>query len=106
MPLMKNKKWENLPYIQEVKVQEMLLIIAEERLNAGNLAMTGNIGAAKDILRSTSAMASSLDYADERLTASLNSLQSNLESADNLSMGDFKKSMVYESYRTRTGKDS
>jgi len=106
MPLMKNKKWESLPYIQEVKVQEMLLIIAEERLNAGNLAMTGNIGAAKDILRSASAMASSLDYADERLTASLNSLQSNLASADNLSMGDFKKSMVYESYRTRTGKDS
>jgi Ca-activated chloride channel family protein len=106
MPLMKNKKWESLPYIQEVKVQEMLLIIAEERLNAGNLAMTGNIGAAKEILRSASAMASSLDYADERLTASLNSLQSNLASADNLSMGDFKKSMVYESYRTRTGKDS
>ncbi len=106
MPLMKKKKWESLPYIQEVKVQEMLLIIAEERLNAGNLAMSGNIGAAKDILRSASAMASSLDYADERLTASLSSLQSNLASADNLSMGDFKKSMVYESYRTRTGKDS
>ena len=105
LPVMKNKKWEALQYNQEVKVQEMLLVMAEEKLNAGNLAISGNIEGAKSLLRSASAMANSSGIVDDRITASLSTLEASVVQADTMSMGDFKKSMTYASYRERTGKD-
>jgi Ca-activated chloride channel family protein len=104
LPVMKTKKWEDLPYNQEVKVQEMLLVMAEEKSNAGKMALSGNIEGAKSLLRSASAMACSRGFTDDRITSSLNSLNDSVLNADTMSAGDFKKSVSYESYRDRTGK--
>lgn len=105
MDVMKNKKWEELEFNKEVKVQEMLLVIAAEKIKSGNLASAGNIEGAKSLLRSASAMAMGASFNDDRMTTALNGLEASVQLADTMGGGDFKKSMMYESYRSRTGKD-
>lgn len=105
--LCKNKKWESLPCIQEVKVQEMLLTIAENKLNAAEMLSSGDRAGARAILMGASAMAASTNssFSDNRLSSLMTTLESNIEQTDTLTGSDFKKGMAYESYRSRTGKD-
>lgn len=105
MDVLKNKKWESLDFEKEVKVQEMLLVIANEKLKSGELASTGNVEGAKTLLRSASALASSAGFKDDRIETSLKSLEASVQMADNMNSGDFKKTMMYDSYRSRTSKD-
>lgn len=98
------KKWEKLDFVQEVKIQETLLIIAKNKLEASSAIASGNIEGAKSILRGASATLSASAFSDDRIGLSLNSLNSTLEQADNMSNQEFSKTMHYESYKTRTGK--
>jgi Ca-activated chloride channel family protein len=98
------KKWEKLDFVQEVKIQETLLIIAKNKLDASNAIASGNIEGAKNILRGATATLSASTFSDDRIGTSLNSLNTTLEQADTMSNQEFSKTMHYESYKTRTGK--
>ncbi len=99
------KKWDKLPVEQEVKIQETLLIIAKNKLEAANQIANGNIEDAKGILRGASASLSASGLDDARIGASLNSLATTLASADTMNAREFSKTMHYESYKFRSGKD-
>lgn len=105
MPVLKNKKWSDLEFNKEIKVQDMLLEIANEKLKSGDLASSGNIDGAKDILRGVSALTISAGIEDDRLTDSLKTLEDSIKMADEMNSGDFKKTMMYATYRSRTSKD-
>lgn len=99
------KKWDKLDFIQEVKIQETLLIIAKNKAEASAAIASGNMEGAKGILRGASGMLSGCEFADARISASMTSLSNSLNSADTMDAESFKKSMHYEAYKTRTGKD-
>lgn len=99
------KKWEKLDFVQEVKIQETLLMIAKNKAEAAAALASGNVESAKGILRDASGMLGACGYADARISASMNSLTTTLSSADTMDTESFKKSMHYEAYKTRTGKD-
>lgn len=103
--VLSEKKWEKLDFNQEVKIQETLLTIAKNKLDASNAIAAGNIEGAKGILRGASAALSASGFADDRISASLNSLTTTLSNADTMNSREFSKAMHYESYKTRTGKD-
>ena len=103
--VLSQKKWEKLDFVQEVKIQETLLMIAKNKSEASAAIAAGNLEGAKGLLRSASGMLDSCGYADARISASMTSLNTTLSNADTLDSESFKKNMHYEAYKTRTGKD-
>jgi len=103
--VLSQKKWEKLDFVQEVKIQETLLMIAKNKSEASAAIAAGNLEGAKGLLRSASGMLDSCGYADARISASMTSLNTTLSNADILDSESFKKNMHYEAYKTRTGKD-
>ena len=80
-------------------------MIAKHKAEASAAIAAGNLEGAKGILRSASGMLGACEYADARISASMNSLNTTLSTADTLDSESFKKNMHYEAYKTRTGKD-
>lgn len=103
--VLSEKKWEKLDFIQEVKIQETLLLIAKNKSDASAAIAAGNLEGAKGLLRSASGMLGSCEYADARISASMASLNTTLSNADTMDSESLKKSMHYEAYKTRSGKD-
>jgi len=103
--VLSEKKWEKLDFVQEVKIQETLLMIAKNKAEASAAIAAGNLEGAKGLLRSASGMLGSCEYADARISASMASLNTTLSNADTMDSESLKKSMHYEAYKTRSGKD-
>lgn len=104
--VLSEKKWEKLDFVQEVKIQETLLMIAKNKAEASAAIAAGNLEGAKGILRGASGMLNTCEYADARISASMSSLTTTLSNADTMDSESFKKNMHYEAYKTRTGKDT
>lgn len=107
LPTTSSKKWEKLEFNQEVKIQETLLIIAKNKLEASAQIAAGNLEGAKGLLRGATGMLNDIGaaYTDSRISASLSTLTNTLNSADTMSAEALKKDIHYQSYKTRTGKD-
>lgn len=103
--LLSGKKWEKLDFNQEVKIQETLLIIAKNKIEASTQILAGNMGAARGILESASGMLRSSGLEDSRISASMTTLNSTLAESTTMSADQFNKSIHYQAYKTRTGKD-
>lgn len=100
------KAWEALEYNAEVKVQETLMIVANNKIEATRYLSRGDLVGAQGILRGSAAYVNSVGLNDDRLKEEYGSLESTLiASASGMSMGDLRKDIAYQSLNTRTGKD-
>lgn len=99
------KKWESLSYNQEVKVQETLLTVANNKIDVTRALDRGDMEGARTLLQASSNYIASSGLKDDRLMAEVSSLDSKLNNATSLSAGSLRKSMAYESYNMRTGRE-
>lgn len=100
------KKWDSLEDNKEVKVQETLMTIANNKLAVTKAIDNNDMVYAKELLGRSMVMAASasMSFADDRLSSETNSLQNSILNADKMNAQAFRKDMAYESYATRTGK--
>lgn len=104
LPIVTKDEWSNLINNEEVKIQETLLTIANNKTKATEALLTGNIEGAKYLL------SGSLDYVknsginDNRLFAESQALSATLNSADEVSISALRKDISYQSYKTRFNK--
>lgn len=99
------KKWDDLSFNDEVKVQEALMKVANEKIKATQALSMGDYDSAKTILAGAMAAVNSVSIKDSRLFSETASLESSLSRADTTSIDSFKKSLSYESYATRSGRN-
>lgn len=98
-------EWEALDENQEVKVQELLNEVVQNKLKAKKLFDAGDKSSAQDVLRSSTNVLLSSNIADDRLSAQSMSLNTTLENSESQDLGSLSKEMHYQSYRTLKGKD-
>lgn len=98
------KEWELLSENKEVKVQETLLTIANNKIKVSQAIDKGDLDLARGILSASSNYLSDTNLNDERLTAQAAMLKSNMESAVSNNTIGLRKDMISESYRSRYNK--
>lgn len=98
-------EWDKLDENKEVKIQELLVEVANKKMEVKKAFSSGDIVGAKNILRESSNLITDSELADDRLTAQSMSLDTTLLNSEKESSAMLSKSMHYESYRTLKGKD-
>ena len=88
---------------EEVKVQEALLVIANNKIRATKFIDEGNINMARSILRDSSVYATSMGN-DHRLMEESMNLVGSIEASASMSNEAFRKDLSYQSYDLRNGK--
>lgn len=104
MNVVGQKAWEKLDYNQEVKVQETLMIIANNKIAATKAIDLGDISGAKQLLAGSANILRSTGFNDSRLEAQSVAIGATLLSAETTSSQEFRKDLAYQSYKTRSGK--
>lgn len=100
-----NEEWEKIPENKEVKVQEILLSIAREKLRSRKALIEGNIDLAKNILNNSYLKANKNNILDDRIIKEEQSLNASLSQVDNNNLREFSKEIFFQSYNTRYGKN-
>lgn len=98
------KQWEESPFQEEVKIQETLLVIANNKTSATKALDTGDYETAKSLLAGSVAYANSMGFNDSRLLTETQTLNATLSTADQTSIGALRKDLSYQSYKTRFNK--
>lgn len=104
MNVVGQKAWDKLDYNQEVKVQETLMIIANNKIAATKALDLGDVTGAKQLLAGSANMLRSAGFNDSRLEAQGVAIGATLLSAETVSSQEFRKDLAYQSYKTRSGK--
>lgn len=99
-----NEEWEKMPENKEVRVQEILLSIAREKLKSRQALIEGNIDLAKNILNDSYLRANKNSVLDDRIIKEEKLLNASLSQVDNNNLREFSKTMFFQSYNTRYGK--
>lgn len=98
------KQWEEYPFQEEVKVQETLLVIANNKISATKALDAGDYETAKGLLAGSMAYANSVGFNDHRLLAETQTLNATLSNADQTTVSALRKDLSYQSYKTRFNK--
>lgn len=98
------KAWEAIETNPEVKIQETLMNVANEKLKATRALDSGNLELARGIISGAMAAVGASGLSDSRLVAENSSLLNSLESSTTMSASAFRKDLAYQSYSTRSGK--
>jgi Ca-activated chloride channel family protein len=107
IPVVSEKVWENMEYNKEVKIQETLMIVSNDKFEIAKAIDEGKNEYAKDLLtRSMNyvATASASGYNDDRLSVESNYLSGTLNNYENASSLSLSKSIRFQSYKTRNNK--
>lgn len=104
VPVVDEKEYDSADWNQEVKVQETLLTIALNKVQATQALNIGDINSAKTLLSQSVALSGSCGFNDSRLLAETQTLNSTLACADTSSLEGLKKDISYQSYKTRYSK--
>lgn len=99
-----HKQWEKILINQEVKVQETLMIIANNKINVANAYSLGDISGARGMLQASASFVNSLNINDDRLKAQSENISKNLLDSETKSLNALRKDVTYESYQSRNGK--
>jgi Ca-activated chloride channel family protein len=99
------KDWDSLDNNEEVKVQEVILTVAKNKIEATRAIQAGNVELAKTVLFESSNYIASSNLSDSRLGAETTMLQGTLSASDSMSNEKFKKHIFTQSYNTRNGKN-
>lgn len=110
--LLSKKDYDALPENQDVKVQELLNTIAEQKVQAQQAYKSGNIDGARQLLAASSVMTANVASAmapDSQYSSMLNdelvNLNSLVASANVAGDETFSKTLSYQAYRTRNAQD-
>lgn len=102
IPVVSKEEYNEMPNNQEVKVQETLMVVANQKFDIANAISRGNMDEAKSLMAHTSSYIASSGVNDNRLTTESMSL--NNIASSNMSNETMKKTMLYDSYKTRNNK--
>lgn len=104
IPVVNKQTWDNMEYNKEVKVQETLMIVANNKFEMASAIERGDVQYAKNLMAASASVVGSTGYMDDRLTKEGAMLNATLSSTDNVSSESLKKSILYQSYQTRNSK--
>lgn len=93
------KKWEQLAFNQEVKVQETLLIVANNKIKASEAISNGNLRGANDLLAQSQMFVNNAGITDDRLVKEFQDIQNAVQQGSQ--GGDLKKIISTQSYNMR-----
>lgn len=96
--------WEKLDFNKEVKVQETLMIIANNKMTVAKAFGSGDLEGARGMLRASASYMNGLNIQDERLSAQTASINKNIVDSETKSLNALKKDVTYESYQSRYNK--
>lgn len=104
IPVVSKETWDNMEYNKEVKVQETLMIVANNKFQMASAIEKGDLGFAKGLMASSASAIGSSGYSDDRLSKETASLNATLSASDNMNLENLKKTILYQSYQTRNSK--
>lgn len=104
IPVVTKETWDNMEYNKEVKVQETLMIVANNKFQMASAIERGDLEFAKGLMASSANTIGSTGYADARLMKETATLNATLSASDSMSSENLKKSILYQSYQTRNSK--
>ena len=104
IPIVNKEVWDDMEYNKEVKVQETLMIVANNKFEMAEAINNGNVEYAKNLMSASANTISASGYFDDRLTKETANLNATLSASDNMSSENLKKTILYQSYQTRTNK--
>jgi Ca-activated chloride channel homolog len=102
--VLNQKNWDSLAFHEEVKVQEMLLVVAQNKLQAIKSIDMGDINGAKSFLSRSANLVGACGMSDSRLSSEITSLNQTLSCADSIGTDALRKDISYQSYKTRFNK--
>lgn len=105
IPIVNKETWENMEYNKEVKVQETLMIVANNKFEMASAIERGDVNYAKGLMTASANAIASSGYTDERLLKENMTLNETLSMSDNMSNESLKKTILYQSYQTRNSKN-
>lgn len=94
-----------MEYNKEVKVQETLMIVANNKFEMAAAIQRGDINYAKGLMTASANAITSSGYVDDRLMKENSSLNETLSMSDTVSNESLKKTILYQSYQTRNSKN-
>lgn len=104
IPVVSKETYDNMEYNKEVKVQETLMIVANNKFEMASAIERGDLEYAKGLMAASANVVGSTGYVDDRLMKESATLNATLSSTDNMSSESLKKSILYQSYQTRNSK--
>lgn len=104
IPVVSKETWDNMEYNKEVKVQETLMIVANNKFQMASAIERGDVAFAKGLMTASASAIGSSGYLDGRLSKETASLNATLSASDNMSPENLKKTILYQSYQTRNSK--
>lgn len=104
IPVVNKETWDNMEYNKEVKVQETLMIVANNKFQMASAIERGDLEYAKGLMASSANAIGSTGYVDDRLMKETATLNATLSASDTMSSENLKKSILYQSYQTRNSK--
>lgn len=96
------EEWDNLPFNQEVKVQETLLIVANNKIAATRALDSGDVNLAHNILMTSQMQVNNSEYQDSRLNNEVENI--NVALLDAKEGKSLRKIIATQSYQTRYNK--
>lgn len=106
IPVVSDADYEKQSFNDEVKVKEVLLTIAQNKINIMSAIDSGNMNEARSMLSGSMAYASSSMCLDERVLSESNTLNATMMSMDNVSANTLRKNISNQSYQMRNDKKS
>jgi Ca-activated chloride channel homolog len=102
--ILSEKRWNNESYNSEVKVQETLLVIADNKTAATRLLDAGDFAGAQGLLRSSANFIQTSGYNDARLSDEVSCLNTTLSASASMNDKVFRKFISNQAYNTRNNK--
>lgn len=97
-------EYDKLPFNDEVRVQEVLMTVAQNKINATRAIDVGDMEAAKNFLNTSNAYVAASGLSDSRLASETVALNATLVDSDIQSAHVLRKSLSNQSYKTRYNK--
>lgn len=104
IPVVSKETWDNMEFNKEVKVQETLMIVANNKFEMASAIERGDVEFAKVLMSASANAIVGSGYVDDRLMKETTTLNSTISASDHMSSENLKKSILYQSYQTRNSK--
>jgi Ca-activated chloride channel family protein len=97
-------RWEELEENKEIIIQHALFTVAQNKIKAMEEVNKGNRQAAMNIMGSSSSMLRKMSFDDVRIKNEDKTILGTVDNMDSASNSMLSKTLMYQSYKTRTGK--
>jgi Ca-activated chloride channel family protein len=101
MPIVDDSVWQEAESNEEIKVNEVLLVVAENKTKAIKALDQGDFQGASGMLRASHSFMASSKISDVRLANEMATLNNTISTASAKSGNELRKDLSYQSYQTR-----